>query len=157
MYLIYKQIVLKGENMSNTNDNFSVAAARHFVDGELLQNQNRFNNAMCHYAFAAECAMKAMYEQVCANKGRKLGHELAQEWSKIEQYYFTLRILDAKAGTLFSKMSLPDKVFERHPERRYEKDIHYEEEDVEEARLFTGQLIHKIVSDALDGSIEVKE
>jgi hypothetical protein len=39
-------------------ENYSSAAVRHWKDAELLEKENRVENADHHYGFAAECAIK---------------------------------------------------------------------------------------------------
>ena len=39
-------------------ENYSSAAIRHWKDAELLERENRIENADHHYGFAAECAIK---------------------------------------------------------------------------------------------------
>lgn len=39
-------------------ENYSSAAVRHWKDAELLESENRVENADHHYGFAAECAIK---------------------------------------------------------------------------------------------------
>lgn len=39
-------------------ENYASAAVRHWKDAELLESENRVENADHHYGFAAECAIK---------------------------------------------------------------------------------------------------
>ncbi len=143
-----------GKRMSqDNNDNYPVAAVRHFVDGEILYEQNRWDNSMCHYAFSAECAMKTLYKQLCSNKEINLGHDIDKDWTDIQQYFSALKILDARAGTMLDQLTIPEKLFENHPSRRYRDDILYTSEDMQKTVKFAKQLIQKIVSMALDGRL----
>ena len=137
-----------------TNDYFPEAAVRHFVDGKILQEANRADNAMCHYAFSAECAMKAIYEQICANRGYRLNHNVEEAWRDMQQYHTALQILDAKAGTLLGGRRIPEALFDGHPGRRYARDKGYTEEQVQESGQFAEFLVRKLVSEVLDGTMQ---
>lgn len=139
--------------MNRTLDNYPAAAMRHFIDAELLKKRGRNDNAMCHYAFSAECVLKSLYELCTSRSGRVLNHGIADVWDDITQYYAALGMLDAKTEIILSKETIPDKLFERHPERRYEDDIEYTESEVEQAGRFTGKLVHELVLGMLDGYV----
>lgn len=140
-----------------TKDNYPVAAVRHFVDGTLLLNNKRTDNAMCHFAFSAECAMKTLYERLSDSPARGLSHGTEKEWDNIMQYLDAIQILDAKVGNLMANTKVPEALFCRHPGRRYEGDIFYSQGELEASRKFTEELIRKIVMDVIDGRIQVEE
>lgn len=136
---------------SDSKDDYPTAAVRHFCDANLLANNGRKDNAMCHYAFAAECAIKALYMAYQADDPRKYGHTMKQIWNDINLYYNVLAIMDAESGEWLGRMKIPEKLFCRHPERRYYKDIDYTDEEIGDSKYFTEQLIRKIVIQTLDG------
>ncbi|MCI8591477.1 MAG: hypothetical protein HFI88_03820 [Lachnospiraceae bacterium] len=137
-----------------TNDHFPEAAVRHFVDGKILQDADRADNAMCHYAFSAECAMKAIYEQICANRGYRLNHNVEEAWRDMQQYHAALQILDAKAGTLLGSRRIPEELFDGHPGRRYARDKGYTEGEMQGAGIFAEFLVRKLVSEVLNGTMQ---
>lgn len=46
----------------STTANFEAAANRHYIDGKMLEDAKRFDNAGYHYGFAAECAVKHLLQ-----------------------------------------------------------------------------------------------
>ena len=80
--------------MNITRDNYPAAAMRHFIDAELLKERGRYDNAMCHYAFSAECVLKSLYELCSSRSGRALNHGIAEVWEDIKQYYAALGMMD---------------------------------------------------------------
>lgn len=141
--------------MNRSRDNYPIAAVRHFADGKILHNNNRYDNAMCHYAFSTECAIKILYEVIQSNGAAGIGHAAAKIWDDIRQCFGILEVLDARTGVLLGQIRIPDNLFLRHPERRYEADLIYRITEVEDARVFSEQLVKEIVSEALDGKFEL--
>lgn len=140
-------------NERKKRDNYPAAAVRHYKDGELLKKYYRTNNAMCHYAFASECAIKALY---CAMRGDRAGrttHDAAGLWGDLQQYCQILGIMNAKTGIIFSRKKIPERLFEDHPGRRYQSDAEYAESDMQEASEFSEMLIQEVISELLDGRI----
>ncbi len=137
-------------------DNYPVAAVRHFVDGHILLENGRVDNAMCHFAFALECALKIWYGQLSKHGVNALGHKAYEEWNNITQYMETLQMLDAKAGVLLAAKTIPKPLYLGHPGRRYAENYPYLQEDVKESEELVDGIIQKIVLDAIDGRIEIK-
>ncbi len=140
---------------NNTNDNYPAAAVRHFKDGKILHQYDRPDNAMCHYAFSAECGIKTLYEQLYSKSGFVLKHGVAKTWSEMLQYYDILRIMDARAGAFLGNRTIPARLFENHPARRYWDNITYTEDDLDQACAFSEQLTRQIISEILDGKIMI--
>lgn len=140
--------------MNTGNDNYPVAAVRHYTDAEILASHKRMDNAMCHYAFCAECSIKNLYSRMPVSN-LKLGHKVSENWEDIRQFFNVLEVMDAKTGVILGQLSLPDRLFYHHPERRYESDTVYREGEVKAAADFSEGLIKEIVLEALDGRIEL--
>lgn len=139
--------------MSNSKDRYPIAALRHYEDAIILHNEHRYNNAMCHYAFAAECAIKVFYEQMNMLSG--LGHKVTEAWEGIKICYTMMCTLSPKMGVLFGTLELPECLFEDHPGRRYYADRMYSDEDMMKVAIFTQRLIDQIVLDMIDGNIKM--
>lgn len=140
--------------MSVNRDNYPVAAVRHFVDGKILHDHNRLDNAMCHYAFSAECAIKILYSIVQGTGTVGLGHNAEAVWEELQQSFGILEILDARTGVLMGQTRIPQKLFAGHPVRRYESGMDFTAVELEESYLFAERLTNEIVNEALDGRLE---
>lgn len=137
--------------MGRNRDNYPVAAVRHFADAQLLWENDRKDNAMCHYAFSAECVIKAMYGQFCTNHGTDLKHGVKSVLEDMIQYYAALRILDAKSDLILEYAAPPQRLFMRHPGRRYEADLPYTDEELRASHDFTRNELVKQLKQLLLG------
>lgn len=135
----------------STKDNFPVAAVRHFYDAVLLMNHSRFDNAMCHFAFAAECAIKTLYKIHYEDNPKHLGHNMEKAWEDIKLCYTIMELMDADAGEWMGRLQVPECLFRDHPQRRYEGDIQYSDGELQQSEFFVQKLIDKIITYALDG------
>lgn len=134
-----------------TKDNFPAAAVRHFNDGVLLMENERPDNAMCHFAFAAECAIKTLYGIHYAANPKYLGHNMEKAWEDIKLCYNSMEIMDAGAGEWMGRLQMPDCLFRDHPQRRYGDDVEYSDRDLKQSEKFAEELIDKLIEYALDG------
>lgn len=130
--------------MNTVNDNYPVAAVRHYMDAQILASHGRMDNAMCHYAFCAECVIKNLYNRIPKNDLR-LGHKVNENWEDIRQFFQILEVMDPKTGAILGQLNLPDRLFYHHPERRYENDTAYSENDLKAALEFSGGLMKEVV------------
>lgn len=142
-------------NNSGSLDKYPVAAVRHLIDARILKDKDRRDNAMCHYAFAAECALKVMYANAFPKSGQGFGHKVGEQWDDIAQYYAAFQTFDVKLEALLGKIAVPDKLFDRHPTRRYENDGTYSKEDLQDADSFAGIVVAEIIEEFIDGRFDL--
>ena len=140
-------------------DSYPEAAVRHYIDGRLLQQNNRYDNAMCHYAFSAECAVKAFigqFEQVYTADfiDPQNGHRVAENLQGMTDYHELLGILYPEISLFVGLGTPPPILFRGHPARRYWNDIKYTANDLAACESFAAQLSAWIVSAAIDGKLE---
>lgn len=139
-------------------DNFPIAAMRHYRDACLLSENGRNSNAMCHYAFSAECFVKAFYEMIsCNQKGSRLNHEVGDTYAELIELYSFVKMVDVRTNILLEKISLPRGLFDGHPTRRYWSDIEYAEENILETRIFVGHLMEELMFQVIDGRIIIND
>lgn len=145
--------------METTNEDFYDAALRHWIDGEILEGQQEYDNAVCMQGFAAECALKAILRVGCPDEIiRKYGHygeELFRDVVMMLSGDIHLAAMtDPATGLRLSQIVLPDILFRNHPERRYYMDGNYSREDAEQCCNAAGSLIREITRLRLDGYME---
>lgn len=109
------------------DENFYKAAIRHLNDGKYLAEDRRYDNAVCHYGFAAECALKSLIGAFCDNKAikAKYGHNVKRLYQDLYVYMANqaaASLLDPALGLKLAKTPLPPALFSGHPERRYASD-----------------------------------
>jgi hypothetical protein len=133
-------------------DQYPIAAMRHYVDGNILRQEGRWNNAMCHYAFSAECFLKTIYEEIC---NKKLGkrHGVEGEYQSMLDYYTLVCMTDVRTEILLGGIKMPEQLFEDHPERRYKADRVYTEETMEQTHRLTQIMMRELTAQLLDGRI----
>lgn len=133
-------------------DCFPEAALRHFEDANILKAEKRYDNAMCHYAFSAECALKAI---LSVSKRPKRVHDLIKLNKNLLQVIFvnagSLAFLDSKFSAAVQKNSVPPKLAQNHPERRYFANQIYTETEIEEAEQYAKFLTDQILQMVTDG------
>lgn len=137
-------------------DNFPIAAMRHFTDASFLRDIGRADNAVCHYAFSAECFIKTFYEVICQADGVNLKHKVENAYVDLVEMYSIVRMMDVRTDILFGQMQLPPKLFDNHPFRRYMKDIVYTDEEMNEIHNFIQKLMEELVLQAIDGRLKVE-
>ena len=138
-------------------DRFPEAAVRHWLDGKMLHQAHRYDNAMCHYAFSAECAIKAFRNQLLqayTGKDGKRTHEVEPFWEALTEYYELMGILNPKLSLLIGIGAPPPRLFQDHPDRRYYNDINYTASDLAECEEFVTRLIQQVISAVIDGKLE---
>ena len=135
-----------------SNDCFPIASMRHYFDGTILQNHGRFDNAMCHYAFSAECWIKLMlYHYLNVSFHR---HDMMEDiMAHLHDYYEMLGFANPELYPIL-KLSIPPEVlFDNHPDRRYWGDLPYSESQVSECQRFVESLMDNLVLAVLDGKV----
>lgn len=160
--------------MNKNEIQFSIAAARHYSDGELLKEHKRNDNAMCHYAFSSECGLKAFLE-IFLNKDilfwseydlNKLGkvflnkkssfikkikiHDVDELW----KYYNWLSLVVPDYALLTELESSPSVLFDNHPDRRYYDNQYYTDDDIESSRQYAKALLERLIACTIDGRIQ---
>lgn len=130
-----------------------IAAIRHFEDGKILHEKHRYDNAACHYAFSAECAIKFFIELMMPGFSNNINHKIEETWPDIQQVYGVLCGFFARTGVVLAKAELPEKLFQEHPTRRCHADGDYTQKEMDEMRQIVEQLSDEIVQAALDGKI----
>ena len=140
------------------NENFYEAAIRHWSDGKILEQQEEYDNAVCMQGFAAECALKKILERTNSAGGIKkyshFGDILFEDIKLMLSGDIGLTtMIDPACGLRLSTISLPEVLFQMHPERRYFKDGIYSKIDAEECRNVVERLIKEMVYMRLDGYI----
>lgn len=128
-------------------DCYPVAAVRHLIDADLLYTQHRMDNAMCHYAFAAECALKAFAPNPPTI------HKLDQLQDLVSAYSELLGLLHPKFALFLGTGNPPSALVRDHPKRRYFLDIDYTDAEMQQAQIFTRLLVDKLTNAVLNGQI----
>jgi len=132
-------------------DHFPEATVRHYLDGQLLHQANRYDNAMCHYAFSAECAIKAFSEQL--QKHVKHTHNVEEILESLQSYHELLGILHPKLSLLIGIGEPPSVLFDKHPKRRYGNDVSYTAAELEACKEFASRLEEQVIAAAIDGKL----
>ena len=139
-------------------DCYPEATIRHYLDGTLLHHSNRYDNAMCHYAFSAECAIKAFKMQFRQfyPVHSQATHDISPALESIAEYHELLGILDSRLSLLIGIGAPPPILSQEHPGRRYGNDVSYTTAELSECEVFTNKLVQQVISAALDGRLEYK-
>lgn len=139
------------------DENFYESAVRHWMDGLILERQEEYDNAVCMYGFAAECALKKIMERVYSINDLRsyyghLGEGLYEDirWMMSGDLILP-HLLDPACGLRLSRMTPPAILFEEHPERRYFRDGVYSEEDARICRDAVEDFIKEMAKMRLDG------
>lgn len=138
-------------------DCFPEAAVRHYLDATMLYNAGRYDNAMCHYAFSAECAIKAFREQfgqVYPGIHSQPTHQIEPILESMTEYHELLGVLVPQLSIFIGIGTPPPILFQEHPQRRYGNDVNYIESDLAECKVFTAELARQVVSAAIDGKLQ---
>lgn len=140
------------------NEDFYEAAMRHWVDGNILEREGEYDNAVCMLGFSAECALKKMAESMyCRRDIRRYSHFgeiLFEDIKMMLSGDMGLAImLDPACSLRFSTISLPEVLFLEHPERRYFGDGVYSEEDAKSCKAVVESLVKELAYMRLDGYI----
>ena len=137
-------------------DCFPEAVMRHFKDANILKAQQRYDNAMCHYAFSAECALKAI---LSASNRLIRGHNLINLNANLLQVIFisegSLALFDTKFSVAVQKNSVPPRLAQDHPERRYFASQSYTETEIKEAEQYAKFLTDQIRQMVIDGFLSI--
>lgn len=123
-------------------DCYSVASVRHLIDADLLYAQHRFDNSMCHYAFSAECVLKAF-----ASKPPTI-HKIDRLQELVCAY---TELMHPKFALLLGTGNPPQALVRDHPERRYHEDINYTDAEMQQAQQFVHSLIDRLIDAELNG------
>lgn len=137
-------------------DRFPEAAVRHYHDGLILHQRNRYDNAMCHYAFSAECAIKTFrwqFQQIYSVRSRTT-HNIEPVLSYMTEYHELLGVIEPRLSLLIGTGSPPTVLFQDHPVRRYGNDVCYTDAELSECKSFTERLVRQVVIAAVDGRLE---
>lgn len=139
-----------------TNEDFYESAVRHWIGGCILIENEEYDNAVCFYGFAAECALKAMMERINENSDVKkygyFGGPLFQDMKMMLSADLASTVMmDPVWGLRLSDLSIPDILFKDHPKRRYFEDGIYTRADAEICQEAAKNLLSEMVSMRLDG------
>ena len=140
------------------NEDFYEAAIRHWTDGKVLEQQEEYDNAVCLQGFAAECALKTIMERTnnvgYIKKYSHFGDVLFEDIKMMLLGDIGLTVMiDPACGLRLSTISLPEILFQDHPERRYFKDGIYSKIDAEACRNAVEDLMKEMAYMRLDGYI----
>ena len=139
-------------------DCYSEAAIRHYLDGVILRQSNRYDNAMCHYAFSAECAIKAFkmqFQQVYPVHSQAT-HDISPALKYMAEYHELLGVMDSRLSLLIGIGAPPPILFQDHPGRRYGNDASYTAVELTACEAFTSKLVQQVIAAAIDGRLEYK-
>lgn len=142
-------------------ENFYDAAVRHRIDGKILEESEEYDSAVCMQGFSAECALKKiLLKGISGDIIKKYSHEGNIMFQDLVMMLMNdneaLSILDPACGLRLSNISLPQVLFENHPERRYYSDGKYSEEDARLCRESAEQILSEMFRLYLDGYIDDK-
>jgi HEPN domain-containing protein len=79
-----------GEQGGEMGEDFTASAERHWKDAELLDEEQRWENADHHYGFAAECALKSALQAMGAFREDHRKH-INVLWNKMQATAFQRR------------------------------------------------------------------
>ncbi len=155
---------------------FYEAALRHFVDAQILEREECYDNAVYLYGNAAECALKAMLENYCRpgnfnnrnypNPRNPLSSEavlkngyghfidsLAKDMNNFIVNSSVVAILDPSLALKQQAFIIPEVLSRDHPERRYAGNGIYTLADAQECEKVTHVLVDEMIKQHLDGYI----
>lgn len=137
-------------------DCFPETAVRHYLDGMLLHQEGRYDNAMCHYAFSAECAIKAFREQFQQfyHINGQMTHDIEPVLRYMTEYHELLGILNPHLSLLIGTGAPPSVLFLEHPVRRYGNDISYTDAELSACEAFTKRFMQQVIAAVIDGRLE---
>ena len=59
------------------HENYFDASVRHWYDAQILEDAGEYDNAVCMQGFAAECALKSIFQQCISRENVvKYGHNI---------------------------------------------------------------------------------
>jgi hypothetical protein len=141
-------------------DCYPEAAVRHYRDGVILHREKRYDNAMCHYAFSAECAMKALimqFEKIKNPSARsRMSHNIESFWESLLAYNELLGIMDSQLSLIIGVEVPPSALSQGHPKRRYWNDVIYTDAELSACEAFTDRLVQQVIAAAIDGRLEYR-
>lgn len=155
---------------------FYEAALRHFVDAQLLEREECYDNAVYLYGNAAECALKALMENYCrpgsfngtnnSNPRNPLSSEevlkngyghfinlLARDMNNFIVNSSTVAVLDPSFALKLRAFIIPEVLSRDHPERRYAGNGIFTMADAQECERITHVLVNEMIKQHLDGYI----
>lgn len=148
-------------------ENYYEAAIRHFVDGSILQQEGCYDNAVCLYGNSAECSLKSLIEVYCGENSRAIlqyryGHNGKN--LKDDLYSFIANSanalitssLDPALGLKLQAFDMPELLFQDHPERRYDKNGRFSQNDAELCKCAALFLTKELIRQYIDGYINSK-
>lgn len=135
----------------STNDNYPAASLRHFHDAEILKAANSSENALCHYAFSVECAQKALL--YWSNHQSHSGHRIEDDWPNVSPLLEAWASLDSSLYSALPNTPLPQKMYQDHPTRRYQKCFQITEQELTSCQKFAQEMESTIILMMIDGLI----
>lgn len=155
---------------------FYEAALRHFVDAQILEQEECYDNAVYLYGNAAECALKALIENYCRPNNfnslnnpnprnplsseeilkKGYGHfinSLAKDMNNFILNTSTMAILDPSLALKQQAFIIPEVLSRDHPERRYAGNGIFTLADAQECESATHILVNEMIKQHLDGYI----
>lgn len=140
-------------NPQSTKDNYPAAALRHFHDAEILREAEAYENALCHYAFSVECAQKALLYWKYQLKPS--GHGIENDWKPVSSLLNAWASIDSGLVSAIPVGSMPQKLYEDHPSRRYQRNFDITEQEMTDCRDFAQGMEQAIVTMLIDGLITI--
>ena len=137
---------------ANPNDNFPTASLRHFHDAEILLDAHSYENALCHYAFSVECGQKALLYWSNHMRPRRQ-HQIDADWQDVAPLLYAWASLDGGLASAIPTGQMPQKLYEKHPERRYEKCFPITISELHACAAFSKEMEETIISMMIDGLI----
>lgn len=145
--------------MDSKKTSYSIAAARHNQDGKILLSTDRIDNAMCHFAFSAECSLKAFWEAFQEMNNRfpkvKFVHK-EKELNEFLRDYYWLTVWNPTLAFLSGLETIPNILFQDHPDRRYYDNQNYTAEEIKKSEHYSDMLLQRLVECALDGQYNMQ-
>ena len=135
----------------STKDNYPAAALRHFHDAEILRSANSCENALCHYAFSVECSQKALL--YWSKHLSKTHHNISTDWENVSPLLTAWALLDGGLAATLPSTSLPPRLYNEHPSRRYHRCYFVTQEELAECQDFAYKMERVIINMMIDGLI----
>lgn len=140
------------------HENYFDASVRHWYDAQILEDAGEYDNAVCMQGFAAECALKSIFQQCISRENVvKYGHNIKLLLQDILSFSVNdieiVSILDPSFGLRLLEIPLENILFLDHPKRRYFENEHYCKEDAVKCRENASAYLQEMLKLYVDGYI----
>jgi len=142
-------------------ENYFEAAIRHYIDATAMQQEEKYDSAVCLYGNSAECVLKELIRVYLGSGSREIlmrkynhqGKELKNDLFDFIANSGDVPLLDPALGLKLRDFIMPEVLFLDHPERRYCRNGKYNMRDACRCKEATDFLITEMIRQYVDGYI----